>query len=96
MMVIAFKCSCGHREVCRFYRKYIIEDGKKTYLSHPSDFFYDNAIEENPYIHKETHVIKWFEKGKTIPEEYEVHSGQIPYCPICNKEMKMDDFIGCA
>ncbi len=98
MISMSFKCDCDdcdYEEYSQFYRKYEIRDGEKVYLGHPGDIFAKNAIEENPYIHKETRVIKWFEKGEKIPREYESHCGQIPYCPNCKKELKLSGFIGC-
>lgn len=109
MMAMSFKCDCGYKVHSRFYVKYEIRDGKKIYLGHPGDGFAINAIEENPYIHKETHIIKWFEKDSEIPDGYERHFIEMilygdsddkkfahtPFCPNCEKELELDSFIGC-
>ena len=110
MMSMSFECKdCDYKNYSQFYRKYVIEDGEKVYLGHPGDGFATNAIEENPYIHKETHVIEWFEKDSEIPEGYERHYiemilfgdsdekkfAHVPFCPKCKKELKLLGFIGC-
>lgn len=108
MMAMGFKCDCGYKTHSRFYIKYEIRDGEKVYLGHPGDGFAINAIEENPYIHTETNVIKWFEKGSEVPDKYKRHfvemilygdeeqkKSNIPYCPECKKELELDAFIGC-
>jgi hypothetical protein len=108
MMVMGFECKeCDYKVSSSLYVGYDIIDGERHYYGHPGDCF--ATYKERPYIHKETHVIKWFTDGDEIPEDYVNHIVEMilygdkeqnlahtPFCPNCKKELKMSSFIGCT
>jgi len=94
MMAMSFECKdCDYKVHSRVYAGYDIVDGKKVYAGHPGDGFC--KFKERPYIHKETHVIKWFEENEKIPEEYIYHCAELVYANLVarDKGEDGDDYI---